>query len=164
MPAVQNAVGKFIISPPYLQCNDIPAARGDPGAPMPTYNTRITCREISLGSHVAGISSNFHPSREKTQHARGASSFSLLLLLLLLLQPPVAARINASPRDIAGILLLLVPLHSVHRLSPSRLSLFPTASASRGINYPYRKVIITCITHFFCIRRRVFLSNKLMNW
>lgn len=146
MAAVRSAVGEFIMCPPF-QCNDIPAARGDPGHPMPTYNTRITCREISPGSHVAGISSNFHPSREKTQHARGApcpSSPSLPLPSAS--SPPVASRINASPRDIAGILLLLVPLHYGPPPVPPRvyLFLFTTASTSRG-NYPYRK-IITCVT------------------
>lgn len=117
--AVQSAAGEFIISsPPAFSVMTFLRHVARPGAPMPTYNTRITCREISPGSHVAGISSNFHPSREKTQHARGAPFASPPLSLPVLLHVPVASRINASPRDIAGILLLLVPLHSVHRLCP----------------------------------------------
>lgn len=77
MSVVRNAVGEFILYLSLSQCNDIPVARGNPGAPVPTYNKRITCCEISLNSHVAGISSNFHPLREKTQHAPRCALFPL---------------------------------------------------------------------------------------
>lgn len=104
-----------------------------------TYNTHgTTCRDLAGCSHVAGISSNFHPSREKTRHARGASS-----RLSIYLPPPVspfssAALLHRALMHRHGISLAYcctraATLGSTCVPPLSRLSLFTVAATSRDI-------------------------------